>query len=664
MGHSPYQPSPIAADLLARLDSEGALEPTEDEDLCPVFLDLSGLTQHYGQKTWIGEGAVKQVFQCHDYRTKREIAYATPKPSIKREYYDDFIYEARLTARLSHPNIIKIYDLSVDLEQRPYFTMTLKSQGMTLERYVHKADSSECLEAFMRVCDAVSYAHSHDTLHLDLKPENIQCDDHGEVLVCDWGLGKFTDVEADVNQIADQGLLKGSTLHGRIKGSLGFMAPEQARGDQAKDERTDLYALGCILYYLFLKEPPYTGSPEDILLATAQGQFNKLSETRRIPRSLKPVIEKCLAIDPADRYQSVDEFKRELTLYRSGHSPIAERPSLLRRVHLLTQRHMLSTRIIALALIGLGLISIFYTFRVQRIDNERQQAKGHAEKLSSEMNELHADYQKLGTIRTRTNQAMYNRFLALGRKNMRDEFWKNPLQALQETRAFMSIAERLVPHSGDVARLTCELDCISLNFKAASNAVVPEGYDTILSFQKFAQQFPAWEYDFENRPSYDTLCELLETASERPRCPQRLLLTIIHYDWHTREDKTEYIPVLGALLEYANPRANIEFTRVQDSITLKSRVPIDLVKDYKAQEARLLSYLSCDTLKLNLVQEVDIADLNGATIRVLDLTQVNNLTCKAPLQIHNLEKVFISKQLTEKDVSNIQIYSDAELILK
>ena len=228
----------------------------------------------------------------------------------------------------------------------------------------------------------------------------------------------------------------------------------------------------------------------------------------------------------------------------------------------------------------------------------------------------------------------------------------------------MSIAERLVPQSGDVARLTCEIDCISLNFKAANNVVIPAGYDTILSFQQFAQNFPEWEYDFENRPSYDTLCQLLRTASERPRCPQRLLLPIIHYDWHTREDKAGYIPVLGALLEYANPRANIEFTQEHDSITLKSRDPIDLVKNYKAEEARLLSYLSCDTLKLNLEQEVDIADLNGATIRVLDLSEVNNLTCKAPLQIHNLEKVFISKQLTEKDVSNIQIYSNAELILR
>ena len=149
--------------------------------------ELSSLTKTYELGELVGSGGLKEVFVCQDMRTQRDVAYATVKQGLGAFYDAVLVHEARLTARLSHPNIIKIYDLGLDEQGRPYFTMDLKSNVNLLE-YSRDASTFRKLEVFGVVCQAISYAHSQRIIHLDLKPDNIQCDRFGEVLVCDWGL--------------------------------------------------------------------------------------------------------------------------------------------------------------------------------------------------------------------------------------------------------------------------------------------------------------------------------------------------------------------------------------------------------------------------------------------------------------------------------------------
>ena len=187
---------------------------------------------------------------------------ASLKQDAKDQRKEHFLKEARLTAALQHPNIIPLYDLGLKSTQ-PWFTMKLVS-GTTLDktlenlkrnRSVELSDLNERLDAFMKICDAVAYAHSRGVLHLDIKPDNIQISEYGDILLCDWGLAKV------MASVCDEELLecytfnpKGLdlTIDGLIKGTPGFMAPEQTRLIKGKSgEYTDiffLWAVFCIKY--------------------------------------------------------------------------------------------------------------------------------------------------------------------------------------------------------------------------------------------------------------------------------------------------------------------------------------------------------------------------------------------------------------------------------
>lgn len=153
-----------------------------------------------------------------------------------------FIHEAWLTSLLDHPNIITIHNVRVDADKRPYFTMELKS-GDSLDGLIEKLDAgvpevcdryslNSLLQVFLKLCDAIEYAHSVHVLHLDLKPANIQVGQYGEMLVCDWGLGRMHRGEDGMEfewLLLNSDLLSSDTVFGQVRGTPGYMAPEQLR---------------------------------------------------------------------------------------------------------------------------------------------------------------------------------------------------------------------------------------------------------------------------------------------------------------------------------------------------------------------------------------------------------------------------------------------------
>ena len=232
-------------------------QDTQSSVLTPSYTDLkkSMSFDQFSPPVLIGKGAVKEVFRAFDRRIMRDVAIARPLDSLPPEFYELFVYEAKLNASLSHPNIIKIYSLDLDEDLRPFFTMDLKS-NKTLKDFIDTEPSfSSRINVFLKICDAISYAHSKSIIHLDLKPENVQCDEHGEVLVCDWGLSKLIDDTECHNFDLHASLFENqsTTLYGEIKGTPGYMAPEQIIPGALKDQRTDLYALGCLLYFIFMQ---------------------------------------------------------------------------------------------------------------------------------------------------------------------------------------------------------------------------------------------------------------------------------------------------------------------------------------------------------------------------------------------------------------------------
>jgi len=281
-------------------------ECLEVSAISPTYHELSTITEAYSNKSVIGAGTLKVVTKCFDERMRRYVAYAELQAHLGVDYYDAFIHEAQLVAALSHPNIIKIHELNIDPKSgRPYFTMDLRS-NRDLRRLVEEGTSLRVrVDAFLRVCDAVAYAHSRRTLHLDLKPENIQCESFGEVVVCDWGLGRRIGEESlSEEAIIDDDVLSAfDTLYGKVRGTPGFMAPEQIHGEGEKDERTDIFALGAILYFLIKGQAPFVGTRAEILESTLLGKSGEVGEGEE--RSILAVSLKALSADPEQRYQKV-----------------------------------------------------------------------------------------------------------------------------------------------------------------------------------------------------------------------------------------------------------------------------------------------------------------------------------------------------------------------
>jgi serine/threonine protein kinase len=338
---------------------------TNDSDLKELTPKPSG---KYKFIRSVGFGGMKAVIQVKDRDTTRNVAMAIIPDASDRPQSDinRFVQEARITARLEHPNIVPVHDIGVDTNGAPYFTMKLL-RGRTLSAILRKLreddyktlkefDLTRLLRIYVKILNGVVFAHSKKVIHLDLKPDNIHVGDFGEVLILDWGLARFIGAAEDIDDNYDgemitfPGTLASSnlTLDGITKGTPGYMAPEQAAGkNRLKDERTDIYALGAILYAILTFESPLSGRPvNEIIAETIQGNINfpdAENQKRQLPAAMQAVVLKAMGRNPEERYQSVDELREDIFAFLGGYAPKAEDASSLKKTYLFVNRNWLAT---------------------------------------------------------------------------------------------------------------------------------------------------------------------------------------------------------------------------------------------------------------------------------------------------------------------------------
>ncbi len=288
--------------------------------------DTSIGTPDYTDLGELGRGGMGAVHRVRDHSMLREVAMKLLDPELARDsrYAQAFIAEARIGGQLGHPGVVPVYELAVDSQQRPYFTMPIVN-GRTFHRWLYDPDADEspdrladALDIFLKVCDVISFAHSRGVIHRDLKPSNIMVGEFGVVYVMDWGLALVKGEGVELGPYAEEVRAHMGSLTG---GTLCYMAPEQLYiGGDVIDARTDVFGLGAILYEIVTGRPPYPVGTDRHTLETAVclGAWTPPEDVlgeRRVSGKLLSIIKKALSPNPDQRYASVAELKEDVQAF-------------------------------------------------------------------------------------------------------------------------------------------------------------------------------------------------------------------------------------------------------------------------------------------------------------------------------------------------------------
>ena len=326
----------------------------------------------------IGIGGMKAVLLVHDSDTNRNVALAM-MPDFKDRPIEDvakFVNEARITASLEHPFIVPIHDIGLDSNMAPYFVMTHLT-GMTLSTLLMRMRNNDIemlsfyyerkmLLSFQRICHAVEFAHSQNILHLDLKPANIHIGKFGEVQVLDWGLARYFDKKnRKPEKVPDKIVVN-------TAGTPGYMAPEQAAGDEeAFDERTDVYSLGAILFAILTFRSPAAywedADVDSLLRGTIDGSIidgiEMINDIRAVRPELESICRKAMALRKENRYQSVKELRDDIGKYLANYPTVAEAPAAHKKAFLFIKRNFAKLAVFtALMVIVATLFCLWYLF--------------------------------------------------------------------------------------------------------------------------------------------------------------------------------------------------------------------------------------------------------------------------------------------------------------
>jgi len=309
----------------------------------------------YDLADFVARGGMGAIYRARDRVLGRIVAIkvldATDPDGMLRERLRR---EARVLAQLEHPGVVPVHDAGVLPDGRVFYVMKFV-EGSRLDQFIAAVNFlPERLRLFLRICEAVSFAHSRGILHRDLKPSNIMIGAFGEVLVMDWGLAKI--LRPDTSRAFGETLVSSAPLPpvsgdtteqttrthgGMVMGTPGFMSPEQEQGSPpAVDQRSDVFSLGKLLEFVSGGRPTTPGATT-------------------IPKSLRAICNKATVGDRDERYASVADLAWDVSRYLDGQSVSAYRENFWERALRFYNRHQVAILLIAMYLL-MRTVFIFY----------------------------------------------------------------------------------------------------------------------------------------------------------------------------------------------------------------------------------------------------------------------------------------------------------------
>lgn len=437
------------------------------------------LTQELYQVTGkLAEGGMGVVLKARDHRVHRSVAMKVLHSG--HEFSADklmrFVGEAQLTGQLEHPNIVPVYQLGLLADGQVFYTMKYV-RGRTLEDVLEKlrlGDPDTCkqyplsalLTVFMKVADALAFAHSRGVVHRDLKPANLMIGAFGEVLIMDWGLAKRLAEETDPDSDAgvpddankaeeptdsDRARLSISsegrfhTLHGLVVGTPPYLSPEQAAVGVPLDMRSDIHVMGVILYEILALRPPLDFmDPNAALEAIRKGALIPLEERIHLtdldgtpppklthcpggkpPDGLVAIVQKAMQHDPALRYQKVEDLQSDILAFQNGFAPSAERAGFLRQLQLLLGRRRREAVLVGCFLV---ISQLLLSYFLNWIAADRKMLRLSERTLATKNLELNTANQRL-------EQIVYQL------RNTAERNFRDAANLLQEKRSSQALAQ-------------------------------------------------------------------------------------------------------------------------------------------------------------------------------------------------------------------------------
>lgn len=680
--------------FLTRLKSRANGESGESAG--PATADGNG----YELGKELAKGGMGAILAARDLNIRRDVAMkvmlrpnaADQKPLLR------FIEEAQITGQLEHPGIVPVHQLGVNAEGNLFYTMKLV-RGLTLAEIVRglRKGKTEVLEqyplgrllnVFVKVCEAMAFAHSRGVIHRDLKPANIMVGEFGEVLVMDWGLGKVlsadrdlhgndadsglsaeqgssaadsvrtsgvrrapqpsadrTDVDSRVESVRSSGEDESSrTQYGSVLGTPRFMPPEQARGEIEKlDERSDVYSLGAILYNLLTLAKPVAGETAvETLTAVINGEVTHPDDQEgvhrpgalphcpagRVPSALSAVVMKALSLKKGDRYESVTSLQRDIEAWQTGFATSAEQAGTWRQVGLFIQRNRgVAAGVVAVfAALTIGLVAT----AIQR--NRAITAKAEVDQLYSDLQEEQAATRAAHDAHRAVSRRAAPEFVA----NARDLLGRNQTE---EAQAAATTAIALHEELPEAWYVKARLDIDSGDFAAAADALKraqefatdSEWKQRALRLASVAEKYAGFEVESDE----GLLAERLVTlAVELEQLGDSVLAGRL-YRKAGNEQKGVQVRVLAALRQLEEVNPGLEFLRGGDDWNGDTEYANFYWHHVTREDGLRLGFPRMNSSR-NLV---DLTPLTGVPVRRLDLTDtgITDLTALRGMPLTELQ---------------------------